>query len=233
MNTWIEKAKNWLVLNRKSAFGAVLLLLLIVYLSGIRNDSISSSNGSVTAGEMNASRGERKVIGMVGFPVEPMPEPWKSRNFKWLQEVVDSCLKLGPVFVNENKLIITVKVGETWVKGYDDGALNPINLRIRYFDEDGDYLGHFSTKEMFVPEWGYDSCVKEFSRIYKKEAVALFRPIKESGTELIYKIDASKASLVHYIEVSASDVKKTYLKNEGKSALITKEEYFNRDYFKK
>lgn len=208
--------------------GGTILVLTVILLSGKlsgedRNNSIPNAK--------NISLPGRILRGDVGFPVKPLDEYDVKRGVKYTQVLADECLDLKAVAIHNDQLSLLLAAKNNWPKPSVDYGINPFPLRIRYFDKNGKYLGHFQTKEDFIPEWGYEPFLKEggsFAKSYEQNNVLLL-PLAEEGTLLKYTINTRDADHIAIVEVSAAGFNINQILQGGGLAYLTKRVMLPKD----
>ncbi|MDR1519983.1 MAG: hypothetical protein LBU23_07565, partial [Planctomycetota bacterium] len=153
----------------------------------------------------------RKLIGSVGFPTDPLPASAVARGYKRLQTIVDDCLELKSVSIDGTDLKLILANNGKWPRlGYNTAWIMAGQLRIRYFDKNGKFLGTFRTKERFVADWAYEGFSREQSSMIKslkiRDSGSTFLSLEEDGSQLIYTINARDADYVEHVEVSFADI---------------------------
>jgi hypothetical protein len=86
-----------------------------------------------------------------------------------------------------------------WMGRPGSKEVYPNTMHVRYFDKDGNYLGHFKSSELFIPKWISDS---------ENIRVLLYPGQKSTpfgkDTKLSYSINARDISFIEIVELSFS-----------------------------
>lgn len=124
---------------------------------------------------------------------------------------MDSELATAEAVLSGTTLKIFLNAKEHWAKYGDSFICLP--MTVRYFDEDGNYLGRFTTSEAFMPDWAFVG-IKPGG--YYSDAMGILSPTGRSGrykvesfnpnTPLSYKINARDAAFVRIIEISFNEI---------------------------
>lgn len=146
-----------------------------------------------TGDEQQISKG-KPLRCTIGSPYEV-----KANDELWTrtQIVVDQTLNAVTATIDDNDLHIAISCSAEKWPFYKNAFVpaRPYPLLIRYFDKDGQYLGHFTTKELYAPEW----TLPYIHMYWKLDGVVL--PLQQSR-ELTYTINARDAAFIEAIEVS-------------------------------
>ncbi len=235
LGVWARALKNrFLKLsfrNKAIVSGAAALLFagclsfMLLFSSWLSSAGGQGGSAAGAAAAENALPG-RALLCTVGFPLREMSPGLAEVGGIQMQAVMDSLIRGGDASIDGMKFNVRIALdGEKW--GCLSGAeVNnphaPKPLRIRYFDEGGNYLGHFTTREYFLPEWARDYT---HMFLYDRNNIDVI-PVPEEGVKLTYSINARDASFVKLCEISFAEIDAATVTN--KDWIKNREQYFTQ-----
>lgn len=165
----------------------------------------------------------RPIKVIVGFDQEEVLPHLAKEGYISEQVFMDSLFDNPQAFISGSELIIKLNLkDEEWgcFKGskFTGQPFPPLPLRIRYFDENGNYLGHFQTKELFTPDWTLP--------YMKKMNLEYVTSVKPEGIPLVYSINARDAHFAMFCEISFGDIQRGSVIKE-KDIYRGKSSYYN------
>jgi Uncharacterized conserved protein len=160
-----------------------------------------------------AAEDGRKLAHTVGFPVDTLRQDLKEKGWEHLQVAADQCLDLKSASINDNQISLLLAVNNKWPKMGED-MIWCFPLLVRYFDKNGQYLGHFTTREQFIPDWGREVFFERAGSYIDAKQIQVLTLLEE-GSQLSYAINARDADYISIVEVSMADISDKVVPNRG------------------